>query len=87
MRPERNLTARTARHALDFLAHQTLHERRQIVFQPVLQHRAQHFGGHILDRAPLDAVENLCKLAERTGDLRTGSGGKRIMARPVSTAA
>ena len=60
------------------LTHETLHQGRQIVFQPVLQHRTQHFGGHILDRASFDAIENFRKFAEGTGDLRTGSLGNEV---------
>src|SRR5215211_5437381 len=46
---EERSSAATARDALDFGTDQTLHERRQVLVEPGLEHRSEHLGHGIFE--------------------------------------
>ena len=65
----------SARNPIDFLAHEPLHENRQIVVEPFLQHRPQHLAHEILEGARVLVQHGICQPSE--GGRHHGIGLRR----------
>ena len=57
------------RHPLDLLAHEAFHQRRQVVVEPVLQHRTDHLLGDLVEGLRPRLLERLVQLTKCRLDL------------------